>query len=126
MRMPHAKFAQLADMLSESIKKQDTPLRMAILPRAHLALMLRFLVTGESFKSLSFQFRIGKATVSEIVQVDYKSRICDTPRRFLPFSNVHMLLFVELFTFTDFRCHHFELTGHAITFVHGGEGGDFS
>ena len=62
MRMPYAKFLQLADMLSESIKKQDTPMRMAISPRERLALTLRFLASGESFQS-----RIGKATVGEII-----------------------------------------------------------
>jgi len=56
MRMPYAKFAQLANMLSESIKKQDTPMRMASPPRERLALTLRFLVTGESFQSLSQKF----------------------------------------------------------------------
>ena len=54
-------------MLSESIRKQDTPMRMAISPRERLALTLRFLATGESFQSLSFQFRIGKATDGEII-----------------------------------------------------------
>ena len=67
MRMPHAKFAPLAVMLSESIKKQDTHMRMPIPPRERLARTLRFLVTGESFQSLFFQFQIGKATVGEIV-----------------------------------------------------------
>ena len=67
MRMPFATFSQLADMLSESIRKQDTPMRMAISSRERLALTLRFLGTGESFQSLSFQFRIGKATVGEII-----------------------------------------------------------
>ena len=33
MRKPFATFSQLADMLSESIRKQDTPMRMAISPR---------------------------------------------------------------------------------------------
>ena len=54
-------------MLCESKKKQDTPMRMAIPPRERLTLTLRFQVTGESFQSLSFQFRIGEATVGEII-----------------------------------------------------------
>ena len=39
----------------------------SIQPGERLALTLWFLVTGESFRSLSFQFRIGKSTISEIV-----------------------------------------------------------
>ena len=42
MRMPYPKFTQLADLLSESIKKQDTPMRTAIHPRERLALQVRF------------------------------------------------------------------------------------
>ena len=49
MRMPYAKFSQLADMLSESIRKQDAPMGMGISPREDLALTLHFLGTGESF-----------------------------------------------------------------------------
>jgi len=33
----------------------------------YLALGIRYLATGETFHSLSFQFRIGKSTVSQIV-----------------------------------------------------------
>ena len=38
-----------------------------ILADERLALTLRYLATGESFRSLSFQFRISKAAVSYIV-----------------------------------------------------------
>lgn len=68
MRMPYAKFSELANVVSQSIRKQNTTMRMAIPARERLALTLRFLVTGESFQSLSFQFRIGKTTVGDVVQ----------------------------------------------------------
>lgn len=66
MRMPHAKFSELADIVSESIRKQNTTMRMAIPPRERLVLTLVFLVSGESFQSLSFQFRIGE-TIGEAI-----------------------------------------------------------
>lgn len=48
-------------------------MRKAITPEERLALTLRFLATGNSQQSLSFSFRIGKATVSRIM-----AETCDT------------------------------------------------
>ena len=67
MRMPHCKFIELLNIIGPSIQKKDTPMRMSIPPGERLALTLRYLATGESFQSLSFQFRIGKSTIAEIV-----------------------------------------------------------
>lgn len=43
-------------------------MRRAITARERLSLTLRFLATGETYKSLSFQYRIGATTVSDIVK----------------------------------------------------------
>ena len=67
MRMPYPKFAALVELIGPCIKKEDTMKRMFIPPSERLALTIRFLATGESFQSLSFQFRIGRATVGGIV-----------------------------------------------------------
>lgn len=67
MRMPYQKFCELAEVVSESIAKQNTIMGMAIPSHERLPLTLPFLVSGESFESLSFQFRIGKTTVGNIV-----------------------------------------------------------
>ena len=72
MRMPYPKFVALADLIGPYIKKQDTCMRISIPANERLALTIRFLATGETFQSLSFQFRIGKATVSGIV-----TEVCD-------------------------------------------------
>lgn len=72
MRMPYPKFVALAELIGPHVKKQDTFMRMSIPPSERLALTICFLATGESFQSLSFQFRIGKATVSGIV-----TEVCD-------------------------------------------------
>jgi len=42
-------------------------MRTSIAPNGRLALAIRYLAIGETFQSLSFQFRIGKSTVSQIV-----------------------------------------------------------
>ncbi|XP_044185046.1 uncharacterized protein LOC114973873 [Acropora millepora] len=67
MRMPHHKFIELLSIIGPLVEKQDTPMRMSIPPGERLALTLRYLATGESFQSLSFQFRIGRTTIGEIV-----------------------------------------------------------
>ena len=72
MRMPYPKFVALADLIGPHIKKQNTCMRISIPASERLALTIRFLATGETFQSLSFQFRIGKATVSGIV-----TEVCD-------------------------------------------------
>ena len=42
-------------------------MRMSISPEERLALIIRYLATGESYSSLSFQFRISKTAIAEII-----------------------------------------------------------
>ena len=67
MRMPHHKFIKLLSIIGPLVQKQDTPMRMSIPPGERLVLTLWYLATGESFQSLSFQFRTGRTTIGEIV-----------------------------------------------------------
>ena len=62
--MPHAKFLALVEVVGPLLMKQETHMRTSIAPNERLALAIRYLATGETFQSLSFQFRIGKSTVS--------------------------------------------------------------
>ncbi|KAL8610602.1 hypothetical protein ACOMHN_006321 [Nucella lapillus] len=41
--------------------------REPICPRQRLAICVRYLATGESFRSLSFSFRMGVTTIARIV-----------------------------------------------------------
>lgn len=63
----------MADLIGPYIKKQDTCIRISIPASERLALTIRFLATGETFQSLSFHVRIGKATVSGIIVTE----VCD-------------------------------------------------
>lgn len=54
--------------LAPYISKNNTQLRQAISARERLSITLRYLVTGESFSSLSFQYRIGRSTVDVLVK----------------------------------------------------------
>ena len=62
--MPHAKILALVEVVGPLLTKQETHMRASIAPNERLALAMRYFATGETFRSLSFQFRIGKNTVS--------------------------------------------------------------
>lgn len=65
--MSPERFEHLLSLVGPSIVKKDTNFRKVILPAKRLALTLRFLASGESQISLSFSFRIGLKTVSQII-----------------------------------------------------------
>ena len=67
MRMIPNRFEHLLSLVAPFIQKRTTRFREPISPPQRLALTLRYLVTGESQQSLSFSYRIGKATISKIV-----------------------------------------------------------
>ncbi|KAF4114018.1 hypothetical protein G5714_004241 [Onychostoma macrolepis] len=60
-------FDFLLGRVKHLITKQDTKMRLAIPPGECMSLTLRFLATGESFKSLRFQYRVETSTISQIV-----------------------------------------------------------
>ena len=70
MRMKYSSF----QFLLANIERDVTPVELAkgelkpMSPAELLTLTQRFLATGESFRSLSFQFRISKSAISYIVQ----------------------------------------------------------
>ena len=65
--MSPERFQHLLGLVSPLITKKDTKMRAAITAEERLAVILRFLANGDSRQSLSFSFRMGKATVSKIV-----------------------------------------------------------
>lgn len=67
IRMNNTQFLYLVDLLSESLQKKETQMRETIAPAELLCVALRFLATGETFRSLEFQFRISRRTISEAV-----------------------------------------------------------
>ena len=79
MRMKYSSF----EFLLENIERDISPVELAkgglkpISATERLILTLRFLATGESFRSLSFQFRIPKSAISYIVQEVCKAIIAN-------------------------------------------------
>ena len=61
------RFEHLVKLVAPLIEKRTTRFREPISASQRLALTLRFLATGESQQSLSFSYRVGKATVCKIV-----------------------------------------------------------
>ncbi|XP_047109469.1 uncharacterized protein LOC124777955 [Schistocerca piceifrons] len=77
VRMDMACFEKLLPMIEDGIKKCDTVTREATSPSRRVVVILRFLATGESFKSLAFSHRIAQPTISKFV-VDVRTAICNT------------------------------------------------
>ncbi|XP_050308498.1 uncharacterized protein LOC126744939 [Anthonomus grandis grandis] len=74
-RMTQFTFHQLLNKLEAELKKNDTFWRPSISPTQRLAVFLRFLATGDSFKTISFSYRLGKSTVASIIHDTSKAII---------------------------------------------------
>ncbi|XP_076748071.1 uncharacterized protein LOC143421841 [Maylandia zebra] len=59
-------FEDLLSLVGPSIARLDTNYRRSIPPAERLSVCLRFLVTGDSFRTIAFSFRVGVSTVSQI------------------------------------------------------------
>ena len=69
MRMSPDRFEHLLSLIEPLVKKETTNFREPISAGERLSITLRFLATGESQQSLSFAYRIGKATVCKIIVI---------------------------------------------------------
>lgn len=66
-RMDRDTFNSIVEAVSPLITKQHTKCRKPIDPGARVAITLRFLATGNSYKSLQYSFRVANNTISGIV-----------------------------------------------------------
>ena len=60
-------FRELLTRVGSRIEKQDTFMRKALSAGLRLAITLRFLATGDSYKSLEYNFRVTKNSICRIV-----------------------------------------------------------
>lgn len=67
LRMSHAEFDYLLQLVKPLIEKNDTKMRKSISAGERLALTLHYLSTGQSFHSLQFVFRLPQNTISMII-----------------------------------------------------------
>ena len=69
MRMNYESFKQILGFIEPYITpKQSTVGTKIVSPAERLVLTIRFLATGESFRFLHFQFRIGERAISYIIE----------------------------------------------------------
>lgn len=67
LRMSEDHFNYLLQRISNRIQKSDTHLREAIPAQTKLEMTLRYLATGDSFKSLEFLFKVPTSTTSKFL-----------------------------------------------------------
>uniref|UniRef100_A0A182XPF8 Transposase Helix-turn-helix domain-containing protein n=1 Tax=Anopheles quadriannulatus TaxID=34691 RepID=A0A182XPF8_ANOQN len=72
LRMTEEDFEYMLQKITPKICKQDTYMKKAITVRERLIIGLRFIATGENFKSLQFLFRVSPSTIRKIVP-----KVCD-------------------------------------------------
>lgn len=66
-RMAPEDYDLLLKEVTPLIKKQDTHMRQSISPSERLSVTLRFLATDNSYRDLSYLFRIPIASLSQII-----------------------------------------------------------
>ena len=66
-RLDKTQFEVLLQKVYKHIIKRDTNMRECIKPEEMCSLTLRYLASGESFRSLEFQFRISRRAISRII-----------------------------------------------------------
>ena len=67
MRMTPEFFEMIKTRLEPRLARQATNYRAPISVGEKLALTIRYLATGESYTSLSCQFRVGRSTISKFL-----------------------------------------------------------
>ena len=72
LRVEPAMFQELLERLRPRLTKQDTHFRKALEPELKLACTLRYFASGDPYKSLHYNFRLGANTISNVVR-----EVCD-------------------------------------------------
>ncbi|KAF0712129.1 protein ALP1-like [Aphis craccivora] len=54
-------------LLNPKYKKKDTMMRTALPAKLKLELVLRYLATGDSYKTLQYMYRVGKSSICEFI-----------------------------------------------------------
>ncbi|KAK4310795.1 hypothetical protein Pmani_014212 [Petrolisthes manimaculis] len=85
MRLDRQQYLDLLRLVTPLIEKQDTNMRQAVTAEERLTLTLRYLATGESYRSLSCQFRISHNLISSIIPT-----VCKAIYKVLQSSFVHL------------------------------------
>lgn len=86
LRMSDHHFQYLLEKVMPTIQRQDTNMREATPAKTKLEITLRYLATGDSFKSLEFLFKVPKSTISKFIE-EVLDAICCVLEEFIQVSN---------------------------------------
>ena len=67
IRMDRLHFQFLVERLYPRLIKRVTVMRKSIKPDEQFCLFLKYIVSGESFRSLEYQFRISRLSISRVI-----------------------------------------------------------
>lgn len=67
LRMYPETFDEILNIVGPKIQKMNSVMRQSVSAKIRLELTIRYLASGDSMTSLSYMFRVGKNTVSEII-----------------------------------------------------------
>ena len=67
MRISPELFQELLERVGPRLEKGDTFMRKALRPTHRLAIALRYMASGDCYKSLSYSFRVAHNTISNVV-----------------------------------------------------------
>ncbi|XP_003244309.1 protein ALP1-like [Acyrthosiphon pisum] len=67
LRINEEMFNVLLQKMAPKIQKQNTMMREALPAKLKLEVTLRYLATGDSYKTLQYIYRVGKSSISEFV-----------------------------------------------------------
>ncbi|XP_073840586.1 uncharacterized protein [Musca autumnalis] len=68
-RLNKDQFEEILSLVEPKIRKNDTHMRLAISPRTKLAIALRYMATGDSFRSLEFLSRVSRSTIAVFMPI---------------------------------------------------------
>jgi hypothetical protein len=86
-------FQELLAKVGPHIQRQSTNMRIPLEPGIRLAITLRYLATGNSYKSLEYGFRVANNTISSIVPETCQALYDVLADEFLKVRNYFLLLY---------------------------------
>ena len=66
-RLSPALFEEILGRITPAIQKQNTNWRLALEPGVKLAATLRYLATGDNYRTVSYAFLVGVSSISKFV-----------------------------------------------------------
>ena len=67
LRMTAENFDEILSLIKDDISKKNTVMRDSVSAEIQLAITIRFLATGNSYKDLSMGFRVHESTIGQFV-----------------------------------------------------------